>query len=61
MTYFNQRFSDLIEYRGSPPPGEANYFNVGAAIALASIALSQRVEWFGRPVSSRVNSCSVPQ
>jgi len=33
VTYFNQRFSDLIEYRGSPPPGEANYFNVGAAIA----------------------------
>jgi vitamin B12 transporter len=30
VTYFNQRFRDLIEFRGSPPP---NYFNVGAAIA----------------------------
>src|SRR5438045_8087500 len=33
VTYFNQRFRDLIEFRGSPPPGESNYFNVGAAIA----------------------------
>jgi vitamin B12 transporter len=29
VTYFNQRFRDLIEFRATPP----NYFNVGAAIA----------------------------
>ena len=33
VTYFNQRFRDLIEFRDPPPPGESNYFNVGAAIA----------------------------
>jgi len=33
LTYFNQRFRDLIEYNPAPPPGEPNYFNVGAAIA----------------------------
>lgn len=33
LTYFNQRFRDLVEFRGSPPPGEPNYFNVGAALA----------------------------
>ena len=33
VTYFNQRFRDLIEYTGTPPAGEPNYFNVGGAIA----------------------------
>lgn len=33
ITYFNQRFRDLIEYTPTPPPGDPNYFNVGAAIA----------------------------
>jgi len=33
VTYFNQRFRDLIEYNPAPPPGEPNYFNVGGATA----------------------------
>ena len=34
VTYFNQRFRDLIEFTFSPvPPDSANYFNVGGAIA----------------------------
>ena len=33
VTYFNQRFRDLIEYTGTPAPGDPNYFNVGDAIA----------------------------
>ena len=34
MTYFNQRFRDLIEYSGVPVgPDSVNYFNVGGAIA----------------------------
>ena len=33
VTYFNQRFRDLIEYNGAPPPGAPNYLNVGGAIA----------------------------
>ena len=33
VTYFNQRFRDLIEYNPAPPPGTPNYFNVGGAIA----------------------------
>ncbi len=33
VTYFNQRFRDLIEYNPAPPPGDPNYFNVGGAIA----------------------------
>jgi vitamin B12 transporter len=34
VTYFNQRFRDLIEFTFSPiPPDFVNYFNVGAAIA----------------------------
>ena len=33
VTYFSQRFRDLIEYNGAPPPGGPNYFNVGGAIA----------------------------
>jgi vitamin B12 transporter len=33
VTYFNQRFRDLIEYNGAALPGEPNYFNVGGAIA----------------------------
>src|SRR3989441_6619296 len=33
VTYFNQRFRDLIEYNPAPPPGAPNYFNVAGAIA----------------------------
>ena len=34
VTYFNQRFRDLIEYSATPiGPDSVNYFNVGAAIA----------------------------
>jgi vitamin B12 transporter len=34
VTYFGQRFRDLIEFSGTPiPPDSVNYFNVGAAIA----------------------------
>lgn len=34
VTYFNQRFRDLIEFTFSPvPPDTVNYFNVGEAIA----------------------------
>lgn len=33
VTYFNQRFHDLIEYNPAPPPGDPNYLNVGGAIA----------------------------
>jgi len=33
VTYFNQRFRDLIEYDPAPPPGTPNYFNVGGAIS----------------------------
>jgi len=34
VTYFNQRFRDLIEFVFSPaPPDSVNYFNVGGAIA----------------------------
>jgi len=33
VTYFNQRFHDLIEYNPAPPAGEPNYFNVGGATA----------------------------
>jgi vitamin B12 transporter len=34
ITYFNQRFRDLIEYSGAPVgPDSVNYFNVGGAIA----------------------------
>ena len=33
VTYFNQRFRDLIEYNPAPPPGTPNYFNVGSALA----------------------------
>jgi vitamin B12 transporter len=33
LTYFNQRFRDLIEYNAAPPPGAPNYFNVGGAVA----------------------------
>ncbi len=33
VTYFNQRFRDLIEFNPAPPPGDPNYFNVGGAIA----------------------------
>lgn len=33
VSYFNQRFRDLIEYNATPAPGDPNYFNVGAAIA----------------------------
>ncbi|OLC06145.1 MAG: hypothetical protein AUH41_13430 [Gemmatimonadetes bacterium 13_1_40CM_66_11] len=35
LTYFNQRFRDLIEYNPAPPPpaGQPNYFNVDGAVA----------------------------
>ncbi|HEV2672276.1 MAG TPA: TonB-dependent receptor [Gemmatimonadales bacterium] len=33
VTYFSQRFRDLIEYNPAPPAGQPNYFNVGGAIA----------------------------
>jgi vitamin B12 transporter len=33
LTYFNQRFRDLIEYNGAAAPGEPNYFNAGDAVA----------------------------
>jgi vitamin B12 transporter len=33
VTYFDQRFRDLIEYNPAPPPGTPNYFNVGSALA----------------------------
>lgn len=33
VTYFNQRFRDLIEYNPAPLPGEPNYFNVGSAVS----------------------------
>ena len=33
VTYFDQRFRDLIEYDGAPPPNQPNYFNVGGASA----------------------------
>ena len=33
VTYFNQRFRDLIEFGPAPFPGGPNYFNVTAAIA----------------------------
>lgn len=34
VTYFHQRFRDLIEYSGTPiGPDSVNYFNVGGAIA----------------------------
>ncbi|MGH7522438.1 MAG: TonB-dependent receptor plug domain-containing protein [Gemmatimonadales bacterium] len=34
VTYFNQRFRDLIEFSGTPVgPDSVNYFNVGAAIS----------------------------
>lgn len=33
VTYFTQRFRDLIEFTLSPPPGEPNYFNVAGATA----------------------------
>ncbi len=33
VTYFNQRFRDLIEYNPAPPVGQPNYFNVNGAIA----------------------------
>ncbi len=33
VTYFNQRFRDLIEYNPAPPAGQPNYFNVDGAVA----------------------------
>jgi len=33
VTYFNQRFHDLIDYNPAPPAGQPNYVNVGGAIA----------------------------
>jgi vitamin B12 transporter len=45
-TYFHQRFRDLIEYTGSPPSGEPNYFNVSGA---AASGLEARLEWIVTP------------
>ena len=33
VTYFHQRFRDLIEYNPAPPAGQPNYFNVDGAVA----------------------------
>jgi vitamin B12 transporter len=33
VTYFDQRFRDLIEYNPAPPAGQPNYFNIGDATA----------------------------
>jgi vitamin B12 transporter len=33
LTYFNQRFRDLIEYNGALPTGVPSYYNVGDAVA----------------------------
>ncbi len=34
ITYFNQRFTDLVEYTFAPaPPDSSNYFNIGGALA----------------------------
>lgn len=33
VTYFSNRFQDLIEFTGAPPPGEPNFFNVQEANA----------------------------
>ncbi|MGH7531060.1 MAG: TonB-dependent receptor plug domain-containing protein [Gemmatimonadales bacterium] len=33
LTYFDQRFRDLVEFTLTPPPGEPNYFNVAGASA----------------------------
>ena len=33
VTYFDQRFRDLIEFTSAPPPGSPNYFNVAGATA----------------------------
>jgi vitamin B12 transporter len=33
VTYFDQRFRDLIEYNPAPPANQPNYFNVGGANA----------------------------
>jgi len=48
LTYFNQRFRDLIEYNPAPPAGQPNYFNVDGAVATgveaeASAAFSRSV------------------
>ena len=31
VTWFDQRFENLIQYTGHPPPGEPNYVNIGEA------------------------------
>jgi vitamin B12 transporter len=33
VTYFNQRFRDLVEFTGAPAPGQPNYFNIAGASA----------------------------
>jgi vitamin B12 transporter len=33
VTYFSNRFQDLIEFTGAPPPGEPNFFNIQEAKA----------------------------
>ncbi|HEY7192247.1 MAG TPA: TonB-dependent receptor [Gemmatimonadales bacterium] len=44
VTYFDQRFRDLIEYNPAPPPGTPNYFNVGSALATGvEVSLHRRL------------------
>lgn len=43
-TYFDQRFREMIQYRGTPPtPGESNYYNIARADA-AGVEIETRVE-----------------
>ncbi len=43
-TYFDQRFREMIQYRGAPPtPTESNYYNIARADA-AGIEIEARVE-----------------
>ena len=50
-TYFHQRFRDLIEFTGTPPSGQPNYFNVSGATAAG---LEARVEWIVTPAVALV-------
>lgn len=47
VTYFDQRFTNLIQYTGQPPgPDDANYFNVGEASS-SGLELTARVGGHG--------------
>lgn len=50
-TYFRQRFRDLIEYTGTPPSGQPNYFNVSGATAGG---VEARLEWIVTPAVALV-------